>query len=77
MLKSRDIVLSAKVVVRARRNEVIDDDGGVIVRTTASPTAGRANEAVIKLVAEYFSVAKSRVSIVRGLRSRNKYIKIS
>lgn len=71
------IQLQAKVIPCASRNEIADRDGGVVIRVTASPTDGRANEAVIELVAEYFSVAKSRVIIVRGLRSRNKYIEIA
>ncbi|MBI5405266.1 MAG: DUF167 domain-containing protein [Candidatus Kerfeldbacteria bacterium] len=71
------IKFQAKVIPRSKRNEIADRDGGVVIRVTASPTDGRANEAVIELVAAYFSVAKSRVTIVRGLRSRTKYIEIS
>ena len=35
---------------------------------------GKANEAVIALLAREFGIAKSRLSIARGLTSRNKVI---
>lgn len=77
MLESSSIVVSVKVIPRSSRNEVVDRDGGLVVRVTASPVEGQANAAVIKLVAEYFDVAKSRVRIVRGLGSRQKTIAIA
>ena len=40
------------------------------------PAQGRANKAVIKLLAEYFQVSPSRVSIVSGHTSRTKIVEI-
>ena len=37
---------------------------------------GGANEAVVKLIAEHYSTAKSRVRVVRGHTSRIKQIEI-
>lgn len=37
---------------------------------------GKANEAVIKLLSEYFDIAKSMVIIIRGHKVRNKVIDI-
>ncbi len=40
------------------------------------PVQGRANEAVIKALAEYFGVSKLNVKIVSGWASKNKIIEI-
>jgi uncharacterized protein YggU (UPF0235/DUF167 family) len=46
------------------------------VRVTAPPDGGRANEAVIALLAGALGVAKSRINIVRGMASREKVVMI-
>lgn len=38
---------------------------------------GKANEAVIRLLAKHFGVAKSRVKIVLGTTSRHKTVEIT
>ncbi|MCL5733952.1 MAG: DUF167 domain-containing protein [Patescibacteria group bacterium] len=37
---------------------------------------GRANEALVKLAADYFKVSLSSVRIVSGIKSRNKILEI-
>ena len=64
-----------RVIPRARKNEITVDDNGVLrVHTTATPTDGAANAAVIKMLAEYFDVPKSSIKIIRGETARNKVI---
>ncbi len=46
------------------------------VYVTAVPEDGKANEALIRLLAKHFHVAPSRVRILRGLASRQKMIEI-
>jgi uncharacterized protein (TIGR00251 family) len=73
---SREL-LHVRVQPRARRNEVVEQAGGVVrVRVTAAPEAGEANRAVIALLAEAFDVAPSRVELVRGATSRDKLVRI-
>lgn len=68
-----DLVVSVRVTPRAKRNEVGDVANGVLqVRTTAPPEDGKANKAVIKLLAGFINVAPSRIRLLRGARSRNK-----
>jgi uncharacterized protein (TIGR00251 family) len=43
---------------------------------TAPPVDGRANAAVIKLLAEWLGVSRSAVQIVRGETSRRKIVEI-
>ncbi|MDP3999206.1 MAG: DUF167 domain-containing protein [bacterium] len=42
----------------------------------ARPEKGLANEAVIKIVAEYLGVAKSRVRIMAGQTSQKKILEV-
>ena len=37
---------------------------------------GRANNAVIKLLSEYFNIPKIKIRVVRGMRARNKIIEV-
>ncbi len=46
------------------------------VFVNAAPVDGKANEAVIKLLAQYFAVPKSSVRVIRGAASRRKLIEI-
>ena len=48
----------------------------LVVYVTAAPEDGKANEAMIRLLAKHFGVAVSRLTIVRGLTNRNKTVRI-
>ena len=70
--------LDIRVQPRASRSSVeIGGDGTVRVRVTAPPDKGRANDAVVKLLAAKLGVAKSDVGIVRGHASRSKVVRIA
>ncbi|MBI2121511.1 MAG: DUF167 domain-containing protein [Candidatus Sungbacteria bacterium] len=61
----------------AGKNQVIKKSEGVLaVYVTAAPEKGKANGAVIKLLADYFGIAKSRIRIISGFSSKNKIVKI-
>lgn len=67
-----------KVFPRAGKNEVEKiSDAELKIRVTAAPEQGRANEAVIKILAEYFGVPKSSINIVGGKSARTKIIDIN
>lgn len=68
--------ISVKVVTRSSRDEVMKTGDDYTVRVKALPKEGKANEAVIKLLAEYFRVTRSSVRITCGLSSRNKIVEI-
>jgi len=46
------------------------------VKVKSPPEKGKANKEVIERLAEYFSISKSQVSILRGHTSRKKIIEI-
>ena len=54
---------------------MIEEDGALRVRVTATATDGKANKAVVKLLAKHLGVAPSSIEIVRGHTSRDKLIR--
>jgi uncharacterized protein YggU (UPF0235/DUF167 family) len=48
----------------------------VVVRVTAPPVDGKANEALCRLIAKKAGVAPSRVTLVRGHTSREKTLDV-
>ena len=69
--------LSVRIQPRASKNEVIRrEDGGIKIRLTAPPVDGAANEALVRFLADTFSVSKSQVEIVSGHTSRDKIVRI-
>ena len=51
-------------------------NGKLIIYVRERAVDGKANEAVIKLLAAHFDVAKSRVKITRGQASKTKIIEV-
>ncbi len=46
------------------------------VKVKSPPDKGKANRELIELLADYYSVAKSYIRIIRGETSRNKIVEI-
>ena len=62
---------------RAHRDELLGvRDGVLIARVSAPPVDGRANESLCRLIASAAGVARSRVAVVRGERSREKLVEV-
>ncbi|MBR3220386.1 DUF167 domain-containing protein [Candidatus Saccharibacteria bacterium] len=55
---------------------ILTDDGSLVVYCHARAHDGEANAAVVRLVAEYYGVAKSSVRIVRGAKNKDKILEI-
>ena len=71
------VELSVRVHPRAARDEIVGErEGAIVARLTAAPVDGKANAALVKLVAKRLGIAPSRVRIVRGERSRDKRVAI-
>jgi uncharacterized protein (TIGR00251 family) len=69
--------LSVRLQPRARRDEVVGERGGaVVIRVTAPPVDGKANDALCRLIAKAAGVPPSRVSVVRGHTARDKVVRV-
>lgn len=56
-----------------------DGEGGVRLKVavSAAPEDGKANQAVVRLLARQWRIAKSHISVRAGARSRDKTILIA
>jgi len=71
------VLLHVRVQPKARANAVKGWHGAALrVSVTAAPEDGKANRAVIALLAETFDVAPSSISLVRGAASRDKWFRL-
>jgi uncharacterized protein len=48
----------------------------VLIRVTAPPVDGKANDALCRLIAKKAGVAPSRVSLIRGHTARDKVVRV-
>ena len=62
---------------RHREEVVPNDDGSLTVYTKAPAIEGRANMAAVKLLAKYFSVAPSKIKLLRGAALKYKVFEIT
>ncbi|HRR95094.1 MAG TPA: DUF167 domain-containing protein [Candidatus Paceibacterota bacterium] len=72
------MTIFVKVKPNASFNKIIPINKNQLeVFITAPAKNGKANEALIKILAEYFAVAPSSISLIKGLKSRNKIFEIN
>lgn len=76
------VVLAVKASPKSSRNAI----GGILetpqgpalkVFVTAAPDRGKANAAVVELIADAFHVPKSAVSVIAGPTDRSKLLRIA
>jgi uncharacterized protein (TIGR00251 family) len=69
--------IQVKVKPNSRTEEVSREGDSFIVKVKEPPKEGKANQAVIKLLAEHFGVTHNQVRILSGLRSSNKVVEVA
>lgn len=70
--------ISVKVKTRARETTVEKlPDNSFLVRVSEAPVEGRANQAVIRILAQYLKIAPSRLRILSGEKAKQKVVEIS
>jgi uncharacterized protein (TIGR00251 family) len=69
--------IQVKVKPNSRTEEINQEGDSFIVKVKEPPKEGKANQAVIKLLAEHFGVPQSQVRILSGLRSRSKVVEVN
>lgn len=68
--------LNIRVVPKASRNLVKEEDKGLKVYLTRPAQDGLANEQLIVLLSEYLKVKKYQLKIIKGHKSRDKLIEV-
>ena len=70
-------ILRIRVRARASRNNVdVSLEGDIRVYVTAAPESGKANDAVIALLAKTLGVGRRSVTLVKGHTARDKVVSI-
>ncbi len=73
-----DVRVTPKASANSLKIERLADGADILrVRVTVAPEDGRANKAVIALVAEALGLPKSALTLIRGEKSRTKTIGIA
>ena len=71
------VIVAVRVIPRARKSEIAGTRGdALLVRLSAPPLDGAANEALLELLARAFRRPRRQVSIVSGIKSRDKQVAI-
>jgi uncharacterized protein (TIGR00251 family) len=66
-------VLPVRARPGAKVNAVVDTyDKALLVAVTAQPEDGKANEAIVRVLAEVLGCRRSEITLVSGMTSRNK-----
>jgi uncharacterized protein (TIGR00251 family) len=69
--------ISVKVKPNARQEKIEKvNESHFLIRVKEKPQEGKANKAVIKVLAEYFGVPQSQIVLLKGQSSREKIFEI-
>ena len=70
--------ISVKVKPQAKEDKVTKIGlDNYVVWVRAKTIEGKANQAVIKILSEYFDIAKSKVVLIKGKRARDKIFMVN
>jgi uncharacterized protein (TIGR00251 family) len=70
---ARGAVLPVRARPGARRNAVLDEHAGSLrVSVTAPPEDGKANDAIVRVLADTFGRSRSTIHLIAGQTSRTK-----
>lgn len=73
------MTIKVKIIPRSSANKVEKlpgSDNDYKIRLTAPPVDNKANQALIRLLSEYFDVPKQSISILKGATKRQKLIEV-
>ncbi|HJW48911.1 MAG TPA: DUF167 domain-containing protein [Candidatus Limnocylindria bacterium] len=71
------VIFTIRVTPRASANAVGGErDGALLVRVTAAPVEGKANDAVVELLAKALDVPPSEVHLEQGAAARTKRMSV-
>jgi uncharacterized protein (TIGR00251 family) len=70
------MIINVLAKANSKKEVIILKDGIYQVFTKAPATEGKANKAIISLLAEYFDIPKSSIVIKVGKKSKRKLVEI-
>jgi uncharacterized protein (TIGR00251 family) len=74
---SDGIVIQLHVIPNASKTEIVGTHGEALkIKIKAPPVDGKANQAIVSFFSEFLNVAKSKIEILRGDKSKTKSLLI-
>lgn len=70
------MLINIRVTPNAKKNLVVEENGKIKAYVAVPAKDGKANKAVIALLAGYLEVKRTDVRIVKGVKSRDKIVEI-
>lgn len=76
--REAECVLLLRVIPRAKRSEVVGmmEDGRLKIKIKSPPVDGKANQALIDLLAKVLGIKRGAIGILSGAAARNKQVAI-
>jgi len=75
---SNEVILKIKVKPNAKRTEIVKKDNNEWkIKISAPPVNGLANKELISVLAKEFDIPASNIEIKKGLKSKEKLVKIT
>lgn len=74
--KKQPLLIKIRVVPNAKQNKIVEEKDRLKVYLNAPPVEGKANKALVEILAEHFNVRRSKITILRGQKGREKLIEV-
>ncbi len=76
-IKNGAVIVKVRAQPKASRDAIVGEHGGALkVAVTAPPDKGKANKAIVELLAKALGIPKSNIELVAGTTSRDKTLAI-
>lgn len=71
------MILNIKLIPNSSINKIVSKEGSNWrIKLMTPPIEGKANQALIKFLAEELDIAKNKIKIISGEKSRDKKVEI-
>ena len=71
-----NFLVTLKIVPNSSRNEIVQEEDFIKIKLTSPPVENKANKLLVEFLAKKLSIAKSKITIVRGETSKIKTLSI-
>jgi hypothetical protein len=68
------VKIDIQVKTGSKETKVVKIDSGLKVYLTSKPIKGKANEQLIEVLSDYFSISKSKIFLDKGGKSKSKRV---
>ena len=70
------MLINVRVVPNAKKELLIKNEASYKAYLNAPAIEGKANKALVRLLARFLDISKSKIEIIKGLKSRDKVVRV-